>query len=119
MRLTMNKQLTNLLDQPVRVGDIVALYTTSHKSTSMRIAKIVRIEEVDYKRYDYQSKSYVFDKKMRTFVRLTNTKRVYDSSTGQWSSPILYSYVKEVFGVGESVPVNFCDLSREMQEVFK
>jgi hypothetical protein len=110
---------TNLLGQPVKVGDLIAITTTSGKWSRTRIAKVMRIESVQDQKYDYSTKTYVPHTRFRTFVKLYNTKREYDRTTNQWSSPFLKPYVKEVFGVNDSVPLDPNMIPTEILEVLR
>jgi len=113
------RTLINAFGEQVKVGDVVALTTTSGKYSRTRVVKVVRIETIDYKRWDRFKQVEVPDVKYRTFVKLYDTKQEYDRTTGQWSSPFLKSYVKEVFGISDSVPIDINTLPREIMEILK
>jgi len=112
---------TNMLGQEVKVGDFVALTTTSGKWSRTRIAKVEKIVLVQDQRYNYSTKAYAPYTRIRTFVKLYNTKRKYDRTNpnGQWSALYLKPYVKEVFGIGESVPLDPNMIPPEILEVLK
>lgn len=110
---------TNLLGQPVKAGDIIALTTMSGKWSRTRVAKIARIEEIHYDRWDYSTKSKVPAVRHRVFARLYNKTRDYDCVTKTYGDFYLKPYTKEVFGVSQSVPVDVSMVSADILEVLK
>lgn len=83
----MNDGPTNMFGDKVKVGDLVAITTTSWIYSRTRIAKVERIDG------------------KRTFVRLLRSKRAWVNNNYSYEILDHDSYVKEVFGVGMSIPV--------------
>lgn len=118
----MNNGPTNMFKQPVKVGDTVALTTTSYKYSRTRIAKVVKIVQGnEIKNYDYTTRTYIptGKYKYRVFVRLYKVTSKWDSVTKTGGPKTLVPYVKEVFGISDSVPIEFDSLPYEIQEVLK
>lgn len=110
---------TNQLGQPVVVGDVVALTTTSGKWSRTRIAKVVKIEqESEIRNYDYTNKVYVptGQYNYRVLVRLFYKTKKYDRVTRTYGPEYYHSYTKRVFGINESVKIDESSLPFEIQE---
>jgi len=110
---------TNLLDQPVREGDFVAVTTTSGKWSRTRIAKVERIVNVPSTRYDHTTKTQVIVDRHRVFVKLYKRVRDYNRIDREYGPFYLKAYVKEIFGITSSVPVDMTLISQEIYEVLK
>ena len=111
----MSKYPTNMFGQPLRPGDIVVLTTTSGRWSRTRIAKVDRVVEIDFTRYNHQLKMNTLEKRYRVFMRLVSHARKMDDTGTKWVYT-LRTYVKEVFGYGEAVPMDFYTLPTEYQE---
>ena len=120
----MSKYPTNMFGQPLRPGDIVVLTTTSGKRSRTRIAKVDRVVEIDFTRYNHQLKMNTLEKRYRVFMRLVSRARKMDDTGTKWAlddtgtkwAYTLRTYVKEVFGYDEAVPMDFYTLPTEYQE---
>lgn len=105
----MNDGPTNMFGDTVNVGDLVAITTKAWKRSRTRVAKVERIvkgEEI--RNYDYNTKTYISTGTFnyRTFVRLYETEYAWLPKEQKRVVSGYRSYVKEVFGIGLSVPVS-------------
>lgn len=116
----MNNYPMNQLGQPVMVGDTVALTTTSGKNVRTRVARVVNIVQGQPRtRWDYQNRISIptgeYD--YTVSVRLFHKKRKWDVNTQTWSDPTYQAYVKRVYGIRDSLPIDPDTLPAEIQEV--
>lgn len=111
---------TNQLGQLVQVGDTVVVTTTSWKSSRTRIARVVRLVQGSEKtRWDTNLRVNVptGEYNYRVFVRLFQKRRHYDRVTKVLGDVYYHSYVKEIFGIGDSVNIDPNSLPIMIQEV--
>lgn len=110
----------NQLGLPVNVGDVVALTTTSGKSSRTRIAKVVKlVQGSEIRSWDHKTRTTIRTGEYycRVFVRLFSKSRKWDSTSGTYLPETYRSYVKEVFGIRDSLPISASSIPYKIQEV--
>lgn len=117
----MNNGPLNQFKEEVHIGDTVVLTTTSWKISRTRVARVVRFEQGrEIQQWDRLARINVPTGRYhyRVFVRLYKREPVRDPNTGMYVSGlyVLKPYVKEVFGISESVKIDPSTLPIEVQE---
>ena len=112
----------NQFKEQVAVGDTVVLTTTSGKWARTRVARVVKfVQGSEIRKWDPTLRVNVPTGayNTRVFVRLYKRSPVRDPLTGKWNTGlyVLKPYVKEVFGISESVKIDPSTLPVEIQEV--
>ena len=101
---------TNAFGQELKIGDVVALATTSSSSTSGRLAKIIKLIPHESKAWDRQSKSYCpvvrYNVIAKIFTKIENC--VFNTRTGRIDriGHRIKTYNRRVFRSATSLPVD-------------
>lgn len=111
---------TNAFGQQIKVGDVVALTTTSHSRANSRLAKIIKIEPYTQSKWDRKSQSYCDVTYYKTLVKIfiKSKKWVYNSvlGTGHFTDPVILSYNRRVQRLHQSFPVDISQIPQDFME---
>lgn len=118
----MNNAPTNLFGVPVAVGDLVAITTLNWRKSRTRLAKIEKIiKGPEITEYDHKTRQRIptGEFEYRTTVRLYEPQYKWDKVLEKRVFTNYYSYVKRVYGINRSIPVDPSIVPTEILEALK